>query len=131
MHPTVQKWHEIIKAADVDALDDILAEDSVFHSPVVHSPQVGKPLVKLYLTAAFTGLTNDSFEYVREVVSGNQAVLEFCVTINDIQVNGVDMFTWNEEGKITDFKVMIRPLKAINMVHQGMAAALEHFKSKE
>lgn len=131
MHPTVEKWHQIIKAADADALDDILADDAVFHSPVVHSPQEGKALVKMYLTAAFAGLTNDSFKYVREVVDGNQAVLEFSVTINDIHVNGVDMFTWNEEGKITDFKVMIRPLKAINMVHQGMAAMLEHLKEQK
>jgi hypothetical protein len=96
----------------------------VFHSPVVHSPQRGKQLATLYLTAAVHVFGNDTFHYVREVVGSRDAVLEFQVEVDGITVNGVDMIRWNDAGKITDFKVMLRPLKAINLMHQKMAAML-------
>lgn len=121
---TVQKWHELVAARDVTALDDILAENAVFHSPVVHSPQLGKVLTKMYLSAAFHVLANDTFHYVREVVSESEAVLEFEVEIDAVLVNGVDMITWDAAGRITDFKVMLRPLKAINLIQQKMAELL-------
>lgn len=122
---TVDAWHHLLKSADVTALDQILADNSVFHSPIVHSPQVGKDLVKMYLSAAFFVFYNDTFQYVRQVLSGNDAVLEFKVDIDGIMVNGVDMITCDNEGKIVDFKVMIRPLKAINLIHQKMMEMLK------
>lgn len=125
---TLKAWHKLVENSDAQGLDDLLADDSVFHSPVVHTPQEGKQKVKMYLSAAFMGLGNGKFRYVREVVSGNNAVLEFTTEIDGIVINGIDMFTWNEEGKITDFKVMIRPLKAINLLHKLMGAALETMK---
>lgn len=117
-------WHHLVRTRDTAALRDLLADDAVFHSPVVHSPQRGRALTHAYLSAAFQVFFNDSFRYVREVVQGHDAVLEFEVEIDGILVNGVDMIAWNELGRIVDFKVMLRPLKAINLIHQRMAALL-------
>ena len=125
---TLARWHEVAKKQDIAGLDGLLADNVVFHSPVVHTPQVGKAITKLYLAGAFHVLFNDSFRYVREVVSKNEAVLEFSVEIDGIAVNGVDMIRWNDEGHIEDFKVMLRPLKAINLVHEKMGAMLERMK---
>jgi hypothetical protein len=118
-------WHRLVRTRDPAGLDALLADDVVFHSPIVHSPQRGKQLATLYLTAAVHVFGNDSFRYVREVVGEHDAVLEFQVEVEGIAVNGVDMIRWNDAGEITDFKVMLRPLKAINLMHQKMAAMLE------
>ncbi|TDU32091.1 SnoaL-like protein [Panacagrimonas perspica] len=118
-------WHHAVKTRDPSGLGAVMADDAVFHSPVVHTPQVGKAIMHRYLSAALGCLIDDSFRYVREVVSGRDAVLEFEVELDGIRVNGVDMISWNDAGKITDFKVMIRPLKAINVVHQRMGAMLQ------
>ena len=123
-HPTITAWHEVARSGDVARLDDLLADEAVFHSPVVHRPQAGRALVRLYLAAAFEVFLNDSFRYVREVVDGNDAVLEFQTEIDGIEVNGVDMIRWNDAGRIVDFKVMIRPLKAIELIHRRMAERL-------
>ncbi|HOE79782.1 MAG TPA: nuclear transport factor 2 family protein [Smithellaceae bacterium] len=125
---TMAAWHKLVQDRDAQALDNILAENVVFHSPVVHSPQEGKQITTLYLTAALHVLNNDSFKYLREVVSGSNAVLEFLTVIDGITINGVDMITWNEEGKIIDFKVMLRPLKAINLIHKMMGDMLQKIK---
>ncbi|HNO15042.1 MAG TPA: nuclear transport factor 2 family protein [Actinomycetota bacterium] len=106
-------------------LNQVLAEDAVFHSPILFRPQQGRDLVALYLTGALHVIANPSFHYVREVAEGNDAVLEFETEIDGVHVNGVDLITWNEQGLITDFKVMIRPLKAVNVVQQRMAELLE------
>jgi hypothetical protein len=122
--PTVARWHALVASHSTDGLSALLADDVVFHSPVVHTPQVGKRITTLYLTAAFQVFFNDSFRYVREVIGERDAVLEFIVVIDDVTVNGVDMLTWNDAGQITAFKVMLRPLKAMNLIHQKMAAML-------
>ena len=122
---TLATWHDIAKRQDTAGLSRLLADNAVFHSPVVHTPQVGKALTQLYLSAAFQVFFNDTFRYVREVVDGRNAVLEFSVTIDGVIVNGVDMIRWNEAGQIEEFNVMLRTLKAINVVHQKMAAMLE------
>jgi ketosteroid isomerase-like protein len=125
---TIETWHKIVNEKDEKGLDEILADEVVFHSPVVHTPQEGKPVTLLYLKAALHVLNNDTFTYLREVVQGNNAVLEFYTVIDGISINGVDMITWGPDGRITDFKVMIRPLKAINLVHRMMAEMLENLK---
>ncbi|KAF0157900.1 MAG: hypothetical protein FD159_1256 [Syntrophaceae bacterium] len=125
---TIAAWHKLIEARDAEGLDNILAENVVFHSPVVHTPQTGKPITTLYLTAAMHVLNNDTFKYLREVISGNHAVLEFQTVIDGITINGVDMITWGEDGRITDFKVMLRPLKAVNLVHKMMGDMLQKIK---
>jgi len=112
----------------MDSLDDILAPDCVFISPVVHTPQEGRDITKLYLTGASHVLGN-KFRYVKEVVTDDHAVLEFECEIDDIIVNGVDIMTFNGDGQITEFKVMIRPLKAVNMVHGRMKAMLEQLSA--
>lgn len=122
---TMKAWHRLVEAKDEAGLDAILADDVVFHSPVVHTPQAGKPITTMYLAAALHVLNNDSFEYVREVVAGNHAVLEFVTRIEGVVVNGVDMITWGADGRIIDFKVMIRPLKAINLIHRMMGEMLQ------
>lgn len=118
-------WHQLVQARDARGLDALLADDAVFHSPVVHTPQVGKSITRQYLAAAIHVFGNESFRYVRELKSNRDAVLEFQVEIDGISVNGVDMIKWNDAGKITEFKVMLRPLKAVNLIHQKMAAMLE------
>jgi ketosteroid isomerase-like protein len=125
MNSPLAAWHQAISAKDATALDTLLADTAVFHSPVVHSPQVGKDVTKMYLSAAFHVLANDSFHYVREVVDGQNAVLEFVVEVDGVTVNGVDMIHWDENGKIADFKVMFRPYKAINLIKDKMRAMLE------
>ena len=117
MNETLRTWHRVVKEKDLAALDDLLADDVVFHSPVVHTPQKGKALTKLYLSAAFMLLANDTFAYVREVIGEYDAMLEFTVEVQGIHINGIDMIRWNADGQIVDFKVMLRPLKAINLMH--------------
>jgi len=142
----LEAWHRVVRNMTDEALDEILAEDVVFHSPVVHSPQEGRALTKLYLMAAFNVLPGDrkdsdatgsaeeskknegSFGYVREVVGDQDVVLEFRTEIDGITINGVDMIHFDDDGKISDFKVMIRPLKAIQKIHAQMAAMLEALK---
>lgn len=124
-HPGLAKWHAYMEhGSDPALLSDLLADDAVFHSPVVHTPQVGKPIVMAYLVAASHTLGNDSFHYVRELVDGDEMMLEFVTEMDGITVNGVDIIRFNPDGKISDFKVMVRPLKAINKVWEMMAAQL-------
>jgi len=124
----LETWHRLVRTQDSAGLLELLAEDAVFHSPVVHTPQRGRALAHWYLAAAFRVFFNERFRYVRELVDGAHAVLEFETEIDGIVVNGVDMITWNAQDRIVDFKVMLRPLKAINIVHQQMARMLEASK---
>ena len=123
-HP-IAVWHRIVASHSPEALNQWLADDAVFHSPVVHTPQRGKALVVAYLSAAFKVLGNEQFRYVREIIGPQDALLEFETAIDGIVVNGVDLIKWNAEGRVVEFKVMVRPLKAIQIVHQRMAAMLE------
>ena len=123
-HP-IDIWHRLIHTQDPSGLATLLADDAVFHSPVVHLPQRGKKLAAGYLGAAFHVFFNPSFRYVREIRGDSDAMLEFETQIDGVLVNGVDIIRWNEAGQIVDFKVVIRPLKAINVIHQRMAAMLQ------
>ncbi len=123
-HDVVADWHALLDSDDLSRLSEMLAEYAVFHSPVVHTPQRGKSLVTMYLTAAAQVLLASGFRYVREVVGPSDAVLEFTAELDGVHINGVDMFHWNADGKIDDFKVMIRPLKAVNLLHRMMADML-------
>lgn len=117
-------WHHVVQSRDGRGIAALLADDVVFHSPVVHTPQLGKAITTHYLAAALQVFGNPTFHYVREVVGPKDAVLEFEVEIDGIVVNGVDMIGWNEAGLVTSFKVMVRPLKAITLIQQKMAALL-------
>jgi len=116
----IEQWHELVTQKDPNRLNGLLAENAVLYSPVIHTPVKGKQMVQLYLTAAFHTFLNETFTYQPDVITGNKAVLEFSVDIDGISVNGIDMITWDQEGKITEFKVMIRPLKAINLINEQM-----------
>lgn len=122
---TLAIWHELVQSRNAQGLNSLLADNVVFYSPVVHTPQVGKAITLQYLSAAFVVLSNESFRYVREITGPRDAALEFQVEIDGISVNGVDLLKWDDEGKIVEFKVLIRPLKAINLIHQKMAAMLQ------
>lgn len=122
---TLACWHELLRTRDPRGLDALLADTVVFHSPVVHTPQRGKAVTTMYLSAALKVFVNDTFRYVREVSAGREAVLEFQVEIEGLTVNGVDMLRWDDEGRIVDFKVMVRPLKAVNLIHGKMAELLK------
>lgn len=127
-HP-LDTWHRLVHNPDPSTLDSLLADDVVFLSPVVHTPQRGKALAAWYLNAAFRVFGNPSFRYVREIRGTTDAMLEFECEIDGIQVNGVDLIKWNDARRIVEFKVMIRPLKAIQCVHERMAAVLQSLKS--
>ena len=125
VHPGLAAWHAYMAAGGhPETLRAMLADDAVFHSPVVHSPQEGRDKVFAYLHAASHVLGGDNFRYLREIADGNQACLEFATELEGIHINGVDIIRWNDDGKIQDFKVMVRPLKAINKVWEKMAAML-------
>jgi SnoaL-like protein len=121
----IEMWHDLVENRDTRGLDALLADEAVFYSPVVHTPQVGKAITKKYLAAAFHVFFNESFRYVRELKGDRDAILEFEVKLDGITVNGVDMIKWNDAGKITEFKVMLRPLKAVNLIHEKMAHMLQ------
>jgi hypothetical protein len=123
-HP-VARWHTIAWNRDPAGLDALLDDAVVFHSPVVHAPQAGKALTTMYLGAALRVFGNPTFRYVREIVGPADAMLEFETEIDGIVVNGVDILAWNDAGKVTSFKVMLRPLKAINLIHEKMGAMLQ------
>lgn len=122
-HP-IARWHELVQSKNPSGLMTLLADDAVFVSPVVHTPQRGKPLTAAYLGAAFQVFFNPTFRYVREIIGPTDAMLEFETEIDGVQVNGVDIIRWNDAGQITEFKVMVRPLKAIQLIHERMAAML-------
>ncbi len=126
----LETWHEIVRNRDSSGLGELLADEVVFYSPVVHTPQVGKAITTMYLTAALHVFGNENFRYVREVVGESDAVLEFETEIDGILINGVDMIKWNDAGYITEFKVMVRPLKAVNLIHEKMDELLQGFKSR-
>jgi hypothetical protein len=126
----LRRWHEVSAGGSGPAaLAAIVREDAVFHSPVVHTPQRGRALVVGYLAAAGQTLGNASFCYVRELVDGDNALLEFETELDGIHVNGVDLIRFDADGMIADIKVMVRPLKAVNMVWEAMGAQLEAAKA--
>ncbi|MGE8142424.1 nuclear transport factor 2 family protein [Novosphingobium sp. NPDC080210] len=125
-HAGVAAWHAYMNSGgDAALLSAQVADDAVFHSPVVHSPQEGKAKVMLYLLSAAKVLGNESFTYVREIVDGQDALLEFTSVIDGIHINGIDLIRFDHDGKIIDFKVMVRPVKAVNKLWEMMAAQLQ------
>ena len=121
----IEQWHQVAKRRDLRALQALLADDVVFVSPVVHTPQAGRAITTAYLASAMEVLNNDSFHYLNEWYGPDSAVLEFECVVEGITVNGIDMIHWNAAGQIDHFKVMVRPLKAINKVHEMMGRSLQ------
>ena len=121
---TIRRWHRIALEKRAEDLRGILAEDCVFESPVVHTPQVGRDIVETYLRGALHVLNTEHFRYGGEWYGETSAVLEFFSEVDGVKINGVDIISWNSAGLITHFKVMVRPLKAINTLHAKMGAYL-------
>ena len=125
----LEQWYQGYRSDDPEFLDSILDESVVFASPIVFNPIEGKAMTKMYLMGAGITFNMDKFSYVREVVDGLDVILEFETFIDNIAVNGVDMIRWNEEGRIIDFKVMVRPLQAIHKLQEKMTEALDSLQS--
>ena len=121
----IHKWHEVMKNSELELLDKIIADDATFSSPVVFKPMLGKEITMMYLSAAGQSFNMEKFQYTKEIHDGMNSVLEFETYIDEISVNGVDIIEWNEDGKIANFKVMIRPFKAVQKVQEKMVEALE------
>ena len=141
----IEKWHQHLRGQLPGGLDELLDDDCVFYSPIVYTPQEGKAITKMYLEAAGQTLPGEkpsgdgggsggggsaggAFHYTKEVLAGDTAVLEFETSVSGKYVNGVDIIRCNDEGRIVEFRVMIRPLQAINLVHEQMRAMLESMK---
>jgi len=132
----IDRWHAFMRGDDPAALDELLHDEVILYSPVVFTPPSGKAIVAKYLTAAkatfaaigFDRPSGPSFRYVRHLASGDTAMLEFETEMAGKYVNGVDIIRCNEQGRIVEIRVMLRPLQAINLVHQQMAAMLERMK---
>lgn len=120
----IRRWHGIIAHNNTDDLDALLAEDVVFHSPAVHKPQPGRVMTAKYLCAAMAVLNNPSFHYAHQWIGERSAVLEFDLTLDGVELNGVDIIHWNDAGLITMFKVMVRPIKGLNTLITHMARQL-------
>jgi hypothetical protein len=134
----VAQWHAYLRGELAAGLDELLDDEVVFYSPIVFTPQRGKAITSLYLQAAAQTFPGDgtksspkgtvpggSFHYTKTVLGDDIAILEFETTMEGKYVNGVDIIRCNDGGRIIEFRVMIRPLQAVNLVHQQMAAMLE------
>ena len=121
----LDRWHRMVAARTTEGLCDLLAEDVTFQSPAVHSPQAGRTITLKYLECASRLLNNGHFRYVGEWRAERSAVLEFETRLGDVEVNGIDMIWWNERQQIVRFKVMVRPIKALQTLMPLMAAALQ------
>ena len=136
IHDVIARWHDHMHG-EPGVLDELLDDDVVFYSPVVFTPQHGKAITKAYLTAAvsaFVGQASDepratSFHYTKQVIAGDTAVLEFETLMDGKYVNGVDIIRINDAGRIIEFRVMVRPLQALNTVHRMMGAELDRLGS--
>jgi hypothetical protein len=135
---TMVGWHAFLAGDPAIPLEDLLHPEVVFWSPVLFKRQQGRDLAVMYLKAAYQvfpgdrpedstgsdGLSTGSFRYTKKVLDGNHAVLEFETQIDGIHVNGVDIITCDDEGLIVEFKVMLRPFKAIEVARDRMVAIL-------
>jgi hypothetical protein len=132
----VERWHQHLRGELPGGLDELLADDVVFYSPIVYTPQKGKTITKLYLDAAGLTLSGEAptggqgssgggFRYTKQIMAGDTAVLEFETTVEGKYVNGVDIIRCDGDGRIVEFRVMVRPLQAVNVVHEQMRAAIE------
>ena len=144
IEPVINKWHAHLRGELPGGLDELLDDDVVFYSPVVYTPQRGKAITKLYLEAAGQALPGEKeaptaggqasgtgFRYTKKVLTDDTAVLEFETTVEGKYVNGVDIIRCDDAGRIVEFRVMIRPLQAINLVHRQMGAMLETMKAAD
>jgi hypothetical protein len=126
MRPSpIAVWHEAVASRDLTRFEELLTDDAVFLSPALHKPQVGRALVSMYLRGALLVLGNESFRYVDEWLSPRSAVLEFEARVDGLELNGVDIVRWNDDHRVTHFKVMIRPYTGLTALMAAMAKLLD------
>ncbi len=125
----IAKWHAYMDNPSAQALDEMLHDDVTFISPVVFTPQTGKAVAMKYLLSAGVVFKDTKFKYVHELEAGNRMILEFEAEMDGKYVNGVDIIDFDDDGLITQFKVMVRPLQALNMLWQQMGAQLEEMSA--
>jgi hypothetical protein len=128
MENPISKWHQVVELRDYNLLKEILSENVIFYSPVIYTPQKGKSITLNYLVAASEVFNSSNFKYTKEIINNKFASLEFKLTIDDTEINGIDLISWNEEGLITEFKVFIRPLQGVNLIHKLMQKMLNNIK---
>jgi len=121
----IERWIEILDTGRTDELRDLLTADAVFRSPAVFTPQEGRDKAVAYLAAAAKLFAGNGFRYVEKWYGEHSAVLEFVAEVDGIHVNGIDMIHWNDDGRITSVKVMLRPLKALQVVIPEMGRLLQ------
>ncbi|WP_084371989.1 nuclear transport factor 2 family protein [Reichenbachiella faecimaris] len=126
------QWHQMLETKDISLLEQIIDDNCVFHSPIVFKPQEGRRLTLMYLTAAFQ-MFNEAvyFKYIKKIVQEQNAMLEFNAEIDGILIDGIDLITWSDAGQITEFKVMVRPLKAIDLIKEKMLAQLTNMSTMD
>ena len=129
MQNPISKWHDVVSLRDYNMLTEIVDDSCIFYSPVVFTPQRGKDITLKYLMAASEVFNASNFKYHKEIKSNQHASLEFTLTLEDTEINGIDLITWNDDGLITEFKVFIRPLQGVNIIHKMMGNMLESFKN--
>ena len=118
MQNPISKWHDVVSLRDYNMLTEIVDDNCIFYSPVVFTPQRGKDITLKYLMAASEVFNASNFKYHKEIISNQHASLEFTLTLEDTEINGIDLITWNDDGLITEFKVFIRPLQGVNIIHK-------------
>ncbi len=126
MNEPLSSWHKVVKTSDAKLLKSILDKEAIFYSPILFKPQKGRKKVMTYLLSAAKMFEGNDFHYVKELATASDAILEFNAKIDGIEVDGVDIISWNEDGKIVEFKVMLRPFQAIEKVGEKMKAQLEN-----
>jgi hypothetical protein len=120
----VAAWHRIVDTHDPTGLATLLADDVVFRSPAVHTPQEGRANAAAYLSAALAVL-GPTIRYDRQWYTPDGAVLEFHADLDGLLVHGVDLMRFDADGRIVEFTVMVRPLRALNRLVEEMGRTLQ------
>ena len=126
---SLEKWHQMIQTGDMSSLNELLADDVVFRSPVAYKPYEGKHVVFFILTNVIQVFQD--FTYHREFYTEDEenVVLEFSANVSGKSLKGIDMIRFNEQGKIIDFEVMIRPMNGLAALAEQMGARLAQFQT--
>jgi len=128
LHPnaaeSLNRWHEMIRTGNLEALPELLDSKAVFRSPMAHTPYPGAPVVSMILNTVFNVL--EDFKYHRELATadGLNVVLEFSARVGSKELKGIDMIRFDEQGKIVEFEVMVRPLSGLQALGEEMGRRL-------
>ncbi|BBP81994.1 MULTISPECIES: nuclear transport factor 2 family protein [Pseudomonas] len=121
---SLQRWHHLIASQDLSRLPELLHPEAVFRSPMAHTPYPGAQAVNLILNTVIQVFQD--FAYHRELASadGLSVVLEFSARVGERELKGIDMIRFDEEGRIVDFEVMIRPMSGLAALGEEMGRRL-------